>query len=64
MNRRNFIRKTVGAAAVGIGAGAFPSNLFASEDYVTITILHTNDIHSHIEPFYRNKSSDMQEMAE
>ncbi len=50
MNRRNFVR-TVSAGAVGIGAGFFPSNLFAGEDNITITILHTNDIHSHIEPF-------------
>ncbi len=29
----------------------FPHELLASEDFLTLTILHTNDIHCHIEPF-------------
>ncbi len=50
MNRRNFIRKTstVGALALsGLPLGlARPA-----DDYIKLTILHTNDWHSRIEPF-------------
>ncbi len=50
MNRRDFIKKTgVGLAVAGMGAA--PLHLFAADKYVTITILHTNDLHGHIEPF-------------
>jgi 5'-nucleotidase len=50
MNRRGFIRNSfVGVA--GIGLGATPFNLLAGSDFVTISILHTNDLHCHIEPF-------------
>ncbi len=50
MNRRSFIRKT-GWGTTGIALGAIPYNLLANEDFVTVSILHTNDIHTHIEPF-------------
>lgn len=50
MNRRRFIRN-VAAGTVGISLGAVPYELFANEDFTTISILHTNDIHCHIEPF-------------
>jgi 5'-nucleotidase len=50
MNRRNFI-KNISAGTVGISLGAVPLGLLAHEDFVTISILHTNDIHCHIEPF-------------
>jgi len=50
MNRRFFI-KNVAIGTTGISLGAVPFNILASEDYTTITILHTNDIHCHIEPF-------------
>lgn len=50
MNRRIFIRNVV-AGTTGLALGTAPFRLLASDDYVTITILHTNDIHSHIEPF-------------
>ena len=39
------------AGAAGLSLGAVPFELLANEDFATITILHTNDIHSHIEPF-------------
>ncbi len=50
MNRRRFIRN------LGLGSAAFslvgmPRELFADDDFVTVSILHTNDIHSHVEPF-------------
>lgn len=50
MNRRKFIRN-IGFATTGLGFTALPANLLAHEDFVTLTILHTNDIHCHIEPF-------------
>jgi len=50
MNRRKFIRN-ISAGAAGIGIGLAPLQLVAKKNLVTITILHTNDLHSHIEPF-------------
>ena len=50
MDRRRFIRN-VAAGTAGITLGAVPYELFAHEDFTTISILHTNDIHCHIEPF-------------
>jgi 5'-nucleotidase len=50
MNRRKFIRNGF-VGMTGIGLGVTPFNLLASNDFVAITILHTNDIHCHIEPF-------------
>ena len=50
MNRRYFI-KQAGIGATVAGFGTIPLQLFAADDFVTITILHTNDLHGHIEPF-------------
>ncbi|MCD6354272.1 MAG: metallophosphatase [Prolixibacteraceae bacterium] len=50
MNRRKFIRN-VAAGSAGMGLGLIPFDLLAADDFVTLTILHTNDIHNHIEPF-------------
>jgi len=50
MNRRRFIRN-ISAGAAGLTFGTVPFKLLANDDFVTISILHTNDIHSHIEPF-------------
>lgn len=50
MNRRIFIRNLATGAA-GISLGALPFDLLANDDLVTITIMHTNDMHCHIEPF-------------
>ena len=47
-NRRNFIRK-IGLGAVGLTM--INHELIAQEDVKRITILHTNDMHSRIEPF-------------
>lgn len=50
LNRRAFIRK----AAIGSGlalAGGFPFESFAGEETRKLTILHTNDTHSRLEPF-------------
>ncbi|MEM1119584.1 MAG: metallophosphatase [Bacteroidota bacterium] len=50
MNRRNFIQKA-GAATLLTSVGTFPLSAFAQEDFIKLTILHTNDVHSRIEPF-------------
>lgn len=50
MNRRHFI-KNISTGTAGIVLGTTPFSALANDDFVTITILHTNDIHTHIEPF-------------
>ncbi|GAB2776204.1 metallophosphoesterase [Salinimicrobium soli] len=51
MNRRNFLKNTAAATAVA-GLGSFGLMSFSEEKkQKKITILHTNDVHSHIEPF-------------
>lgn len=50
MKRRNFIQQTSAATAF-IGIGGLSSLSFKSNYKKHITILHTNDVHSHIEPF-------------
>ncbi|WP_456437659.1 bifunctional metallophosphatase/5'-nucleotidase [Psychroserpens sp.] len=49
MKRRDFIQQTTAASAL-IGLGSFGLSSFASS-VKKITILHTNDVHSHIDPF-------------
>lgn len=57
MKRREFIKQTAtGSAAISLGSLTLPS--FTASKSKQITILHTNDVHSHIDPFpanhYRN----------
>jgi 5'-nucleotidase len=55
-SRRDFIRTVTGAGALfGIGAltTAF-RKADATDDKVKIVVLHTNDVHSHLEPFPAN----------
>jgi 5'-nucleotidase len=52
-NRRDFLKTIAGSAAL-IGLSSFPLDLLAKNDLVKITILHTNDVHSHIDPFPDN----------
>lgn len=50
MKRRNFIKQVGGASALAmVGGLTLPS--FTEKRQRHITILHTNDTHSHIEPF-------------
>lgn len=49
-SRRSFL-KLSGAGAALLATGGFPLEAFASGDLVNLTILHTNDVHSHIDPF-------------
>jgi len=52
MNRKNFIKNSIyGSAAVGLAL-----NNYSCSSIKNITILHTNDIHSHIEPFSKDHS--------
>ncbi|MCF0040930.1 bifunctional metallophosphatase/5'-nucleotidase [Dyadobacter fanqingshengii] len=49
-NRRDFFRKSAGTAAL-FALGSFPFEALARDSAVQLTILHTNDVHSRIEPF-------------
>mgnify|MGYP000979439173 CR=1 FL=1 len=50
-NRRSFIKQS----GLGIlGLSLVPQLSFAKRGDVKITILHTNDVHSHIDPFGPN----------
>ena len=52
MNRKTFIKNSIyGSAAVGLAL-----NNFSCSSHKNITILHTNDVHSHIEPFSKDHS--------
>ncbi|TCC85777.1 bifunctional metallophosphatase/5'-nucleotidase [Pedobacter hiemivivus] len=50
INRRDFIR-TGGIAAAATALSLSSLNGFAAGDVLKLTILHTNDVHSRIEPF-------------
>jgi 5'-nucleotidase len=53
MKRRNFIWQTSAATAF-VGIGGLSSLSFKPAARKHVTILHTNDVHSHIEPFGPN----------
>lgn len=51
MKRRNFLQ-TFGTGVMVTSVGAFPLHALAAEpEFIKLTILHTNDVHSRIEPF-------------
>lgn len=50
MLRRDFI-KIAGSGAILGTMGTFPVNAFAAGEVHRLTILHTNDVHSRIDPF-------------
>ena len=50
MKRRDFIQKTVTSSAL-LSLGGLSLSSFDSIKSTKITILHTNDVHSHIDPF-------------
>ena len=50
MNRRDFIQKTAASSAL-LGLSGVSLSSFSTIDTKKITILHTNDTHSHIDPF-------------
>ena len=60
-NRRSFLKRvSLGA----IGLTMFNHKLLAQEDLIKITILHTNDMHSRIEPFSSGKFKGFGGMAQ
>ncbi len=50
MNRRHFIERA-GLGSLLIASGKFPFSALEKPEIVKISILHTNDVHSRIEPF-------------
>jgi 5'-nucleotidase len=49
-NRRIFLKQSIlGGSALALGI--FPNELFASGELVKLTVMHTNDMHYHIDPF-------------
>ncbi len=57
--RRNFI-KTLGTSALALAGGAFSASGKPMEErspFTRVTILHTNDVHSRIDPFPMDGSS-------
>jgi 5'-nucleotidase len=50
MNRRDFVRGSVASSCLLL-AGLKPLSLYGAGDHVKITVLHTNDVHSRIDPF-------------
>ncbi len=50
MNRRKFVTNTV-AVSTWVGLGGLSVNSCSSFGAKKLTILHTNDVHSHIDPF-------------
>lgn len=54
-NRRDFLKYTLGSAAVIYGLNnKAESNLLLEKEFTKLTILYTNDQHSRIEPFPEN----------
>lgn len=49
-NRRTFI-KNLGAGTLGVFVLNSPIQAYAKNELIQLTILHTNDFHSHIDPF-------------
>ncbi len=50
MQRRQFIHRMGIGALVTTGSG-FPLDILGKSDVTTLTVLHTNDVHSRVEPF-------------
>ena len=50
MKRREFIKNTVAGSTL-VSLGGFPITGFGQVKTKHLTILHTNDVHSHIDPF-------------
>ncbi len=54
MSDRRYFLKTLAGSAALLGLSTFPLDLLASREIEKITILHTNDVHSHVDPFPDN----------
>ena len=53
MKRRDFIQKTAASATL-LTIGGLSLSSFTTSNVKKITVLHTNDVHSHIDPFPAN----------
>ncbi len=49
-SRRKFIKQLT-AASAGMALFNLPDQLLAAEDLIRLSVIHTNDIHCHIDPF-------------
>lgn len=54
MIRRHFIKQTAAGSLLSLGALTFGMDTLSRKQKKHITILHTNDVHSHVEPFSSN----------
>ena len=54
MKRRNFLKHIKTSSIYGITLPYFETFNSSLKDLKKITILHTNDVHSHIDPFPKN----------
>ena len=50
LSRRSFLQKSATGAAL-MSLGAMPTPAFEAPEFIKLTILHTNDVHSRVEPF-------------
>ena len=50
-NRRKFIQNTAFAGGALMVSSLLPKQAHAEKEVDTLTVLHTNDVHSHIDPF-------------
>ena len=50
MKRRRFVQQFSAAGAL-ITTGTFPLDALTKPEFQHLTILHTNDVHSRIDPF-------------
>ena len=53
MKRRDFIQKSVASSAL-LGLGGLSMSSFKTVETKQLTVLHTNDVHSYIDPFPAN----------
>ena len=60
-NRRHFIKKS-GLGAIGLSL--LPQLTFGKNKNIKLTILHTNDMHSHIHPFTSGRNKGLGGMAQ
>ena len=60
-SRRDFIKK---ASLGALGFSLLPNELLANADLIKLTILHTNDMHSHIQPFTNGRNKGLGGMAQ
>lgn len=58
IDRRKFIKQTTWASAACITSSVIPTDVFAKKEFNQLTILHTNDVHSRLEPFAMDGSKN------